>query len=124
MNHLLTPIRTGLALPIPSRRALARSSAQERLRIQRPARAALVPCVTANAALAPAQPTGASVPIHVGDYGGRPMQELWAALNVLTIILLGCIHLRFSRRMARDQHIDITWVEGSPQARGLHGAAR
>ncbi|MDH4565342.1 PepSY domain-containing protein [Pseudomonas sp. BN414] len=30
-----------------------------------------------------------SQPLHFGDYGGRPMQLLWAALDVLTIIVLG-----------------------------------
>jgi uncharacterized iron-regulated membrane protein len=32
---------------------------------------------------------GLSQPLHFGDYGGRPMQVLWAALDVLTIIVLG-----------------------------------
>ncbi|MGF6691410.1 putative iron-regulated membrane protein [Metapseudomonas resinovorans] len=30
-----------------------------------------------------------SQPLHFGDYGGRPMQLLWAVLDVLTIIVLG-----------------------------------
>lgn len=30
-----------------------------------------------------------SQPLHFGDYGGRPMQILWAVLDVLTIIVLG-----------------------------------
>ncbi len=30
-----------------------------------------------------------SQPLHFGDYGGAPMQWLWAALDVLTIIVLG-----------------------------------
>ncbi|WDY57683.1 PepSY-associated TM helix domain-containing protein [Pseudomonas sp. PSKL.D1] len=30
-----------------------------------------------------------SQPLHFGDYGGRPMQILWAILDVLTIIVLG-----------------------------------
>jgi uncharacterized iron-regulated membrane protein len=30
-----------------------------------------------------------SQPLHFGDYGGVPMQWLWAALDVLTIIVLG-----------------------------------
>lgn len=32
---------------------------------------------------------GLSQPLHFGDYGGRPMQILWALLDVLTIIVLG-----------------------------------
>lgn len=31
---------------------------------------------------------GLSQPLHFGDYGGRPMQILWAALDVLTIVVL------------------------------------
>ena len=30
-----------------------------------------------------------SQPLHFGDYGGRPMQILWALLDVATIIVLG-----------------------------------
>jgi uncharacterized iron-regulated membrane protein len=30
-----------------------------------------------------------SQPLHFGDYGGVPMQWLWAALDVLTIVVLG-----------------------------------
>ncbi|MFZ6048548.1 PepSY-associated TM helix domain-containing protein [Pseudomonas sp. CR3202] len=29
-----------------------------------------------------------SQPLHFGDYGGRPMQLLWAALDILTIVVL------------------------------------
>jgi len=32
---------------------------------------------------------GLSQPLHFGDYGGRPMQILWAVLDVLTIVVLG-----------------------------------
>ncbi|MFJ9990588.1 PepSY-associated TM helix domain-containing protein [Pseudomonas putida] len=31
---------------------------------------------------------GLSQPLHFGDYGGRPMQILWAVLDVLTIVVL------------------------------------
>ncbi len=30
-----------------------------------------------------------SQPLHFGDYGGVPLQWLWAALDVLTIVVLG-----------------------------------
>ena len=30
-----------------------------------------------------------SQPLHFGDYGGVPMQWLWAALDIVTIIVLG-----------------------------------
>ncbi|WP_313455062.1 PepSY domain-containing protein [Pseudomonas sp.] len=32
---------------------------------------------------------GLSQPLHFGDYGGRPMQILWAVLDILTIVVLG-----------------------------------
>lgn len=40
-----------------------------------------------------------SSPLHFGDYGGRPMQILWAVLDVLTIIVLGSgVYLWWVRR--------------------------
>ncbi len=40
-----------------------------------------------------------SQPLHFGDYGGRPMQILWAVLDVLTIIVLGSgLYLWWVRR--------------------------
>ncbi|UVE18180.1 PepSY domain-containing protein [Pseudomonas sp. LS44] len=40
-----------------------------------------------------------SQPLHFGDYGGRPMQILWALLDVLTIVVLGSgLYLWWSRR--------------------------
>lgn len=42
---------------------------------------------------------GLSQPLHFGDYGGRPMQMLWAVLDVLTIIVLGSgLYLWWVRR--------------------------
>jgi uncharacterized iron-regulated membrane protein len=42
-----------------------------------------------------------SQPLHFGDYGGRPMQLLWATLDVLTIIVLGSgLYLWWVRRRA------------------------
>ena len=44
---------------------------------------------------------GLSQPLHFGDYGGRPMQILWAVLDVLTIIVLGSgLYLWWVRRRA------------------------
>lgn len=44
---------------------------------------------------------GLSQPLHFGDYGGRPMQILWAVLDVLTIIVLGSgVYLWVVRRRA------------------------
>lgn len=42
---------------------------------------------------------GLSQPLHFGDYGGRPMQILWATLDILTIIVLGSgLYLWWVRR--------------------------
>jgi uncharacterized iron-regulated membrane protein len=42
-----------------------------------------------------------SQPLHFGDYGGRPMQILWALLDVLTLIVLGSgLYLWWVRRRA------------------------
>lgn len=42
-----------------------------------------------------------SQPLHFGDYGGRPMQILWAVLDGLTIIVLGSgLYLWWVRRRA------------------------
>lgn len=44
---------------------------------------------------------GLSQPLHFGDYGGLPMQILWAVLDVLTIIVLGSgLYLWWVRRRA------------------------
>lgn len=40
-----------------------------------------------------------SQPLHFGDYGGLPMKVLWAALDVLTIVILGSgLYLWLARR--------------------------
>lgn len=45
-----------------------------------------------------------SQPLHFGDYGGRPMQILWALLDGLTIIVLGSgLYLWWVRRRAPRQ---------------------
>jgi uncharacterized iron-regulated membrane protein len=42
-----------------------------------------------------------SLPLHFGDYGGRPMQIFWATLDVLTIVVLGSgVYLWIVRRKA------------------------
>lgn len=42
---------------------------------------------------------GMSQPLHYGDYGGLPMQILWAVLDVLTIVVLGSgLYLWWVRR--------------------------
>ncbi len=54
----------------------------------------LVDAQTAEVTAAPALPwylTGLliSQPLHFGDYGGLPMQILWAVLDIITIVVLG-----------------------------------
>lgn len=45
---------------------------------------------------------GLSQPLHYGDYGGRPMQILWAVLDVLTIVVLGSgLYLWWVRRKVK-----------------------
>jgi uncharacterized iron-regulated membrane protein len=40
-----------------------------------------------------------SQPLHFGDYGGRPMQILWAVLDVITLVVLGSgLYLWVQRR--------------------------
>lgn len=44
---------------------------------------------------------GMSQPLHFGDYGGMPMKILWAALDVLTTVVLGSgVYLWLVRRKA------------------------
>ena len=44
---------------------------------------------------------GLSQPLHFGDYGGMPMKILWAALDVLTIVVLSSgLYLWWVRRRA------------------------
>jgi len=45
-----------------------------------------------------------SQPLHFGDYGGLPMQILWAVLDIITIVVLGSgLYLWVARRkVARD----------------------
>lgn len=42
---------------------------------------------------------GLSQPLHFGDYGGLPLKLLWAALDVITLVVLGSgLYLWFGRR--------------------------
>jgi uncharacterized iron-regulated membrane protein len=51
-----------------------------------------------------------SQPLHFGDYGGMPMQILWAVLDIITIIVLGSgLYLWVKRRRrAPETFIDAT----------------
>jgi uncharacterized iron-regulated membrane protein len=49
-----------------------------------------------------------SQPLHFGDYGGMPMQVIWAVLDVMTIVVLGSgIYLWWGRRSARRRSDEI-----------------
>ena len=48
---------------------------------------------------------GMSQPLHFGDYGGMPMKILWAALDLLTIVVLGSgLYLWWVRRRAAKEN--------------------
>lgn len=54
-----------------------------------------------------------SRPLHFGDYGGMPMKILWAALDLLSIVVLGSgLYLWLARRRPKPQGV----------AAGLHMA--
>ncbi|MFZ4288063.1 PepSY-associated TM helix domain-containing protein [Variovorax sp. HJSM1_2] len=46
-----------------------------------------------------------SQPLHFGDYGGMPMQIIWALLDIATIFVLGSgLYLWFKRRQPQSQN--------------------
>ncbi|MDO8306577.1 PepSY domain-containing protein [Herminiimonas sp.] len=48
-----------------------------------------------------------SQPLHFGDYGGRPMQIIWAILDLMTIIVLGSgLYLWFVRRKSNETRME------------------
>ncbi|RZN34171.1 PepSY-associated TM helix domain-containing protein [Bradyrhizobium sp. Leo121] len=53
-----------------------------------------------------------SQPLHFGDYGGMPLKIIWAALDVLTIVVIGSgLYLWFARR-SRKAHAPAMRAEG------------
>jgi uncharacterized iron-regulated membrane protein len=66
-----------------------------------------------------------SQPLHFGDYGGRPMQILWAVLDVITIFVLGSgLYLWFSRRRSREQRIATAWADVQTEGGMAEGLTR
>jgi len=64
-----------------------------------------------------------SQPLHFGDYGGMPMQILWALLDVFTIIVLGSgLYLWLKRRQPRslieEAEAVVDFPSGSAAAQG------
>lgn len=48
-----------------------------------------------------------SQPLHFGDYGGLPLKIIWAALDLITIVVLGSgLYLWWGRRKTMDKRID------------------
>ena len=66
-----------------------------------------------------------SRPLHFGDYGGLPMKLLWAALTIVTIVVLGSgVYLWLGRRGAaldrRVRELESGGrIDPSPDARGV-----
>jgi uncharacterized iron-regulated membrane protein len=57
-----------------------------------------------------------SQPLHFGDYGGTPMQILWALLDIATIIVLGSGLYLWLRRGARaGEKGKLTRLESGPR---------
>jgi uncharacterized iron-regulated membrane protein len=46
-----------------------------------------------------------SQPLHFGDYGGMPLKILWAALDIISIVLLGSGLYLWLRKPARRPHV-------------------
>ncbi len=60
-----------------------------------------------------------SQPLHFGDYGGMPMQILWALLDIATIIVLGSglyLWLRKGRTAPERKPETATEADGAPPA--------
>ncbi|HWU84510.1 MAG TPA: PepSY domain-containing protein [Rhodocyclaceae bacterium] len=63
-----------------------------------------------------------SQPLHFGDYGGMPLQILWAVLDLLTIVVLWSGLVLWWRR--RKQAVDVILREAVPEDAGsLSGPA-
>jgi uncharacterized iron-regulated membrane protein len=55
-----------------------------------------------------------SRPLHFGDYGGLPLQLLWAVLDVISILVLGSgLYLWWAKHMQRRRFTDFTTVGGT-----------
>ncbi|WP_407174735.1 PepSY-associated TM helix domain-containing protein [Bradyrhizobium sp. STM 3562] len=57
-----------------------------------------------------------SQPLHFGDYGGMPLKLIWAALDIMTIIVIGSgAYLWFARRPRRNSVASAVPVLCRPQ---------
>ncbi|TAK74836.1 MAG: PepSY domain-containing protein [Aquabacterium sp.] len=58
-----------------------------------------------------------SQPLHFGDYGGMPLKILWAALDVITIVVLGSgLYLWWQRRRKPIEELLTAAVPAAPEA--------
>lgn len=56
-----------------------------------------------------------SQPLHFGDYGGMPLKVIWAALDGLTIVVIGSgLYLWLARRRKRALHRIDTFARRAP----------
>src|SRR5690606_42080708 len=54
-----------------------------------------------------------SRPLHFGDYGGMPLQLIWAALDLLATVVLGSgLYLCLARGARRDEQ-SVTAAQGA-----------
>jgi uncharacterized iron-regulated membrane protein len=61
-----------------------------------------------------------SQPLHFGDYGGRPLQILWAVLDVITIVVLGSgLYLWWDKR---KKPLEVESVPAHGRARDMRAA--
>lgn len=57
-----------------------------------------------------------SQPLHFGDYGGMPLKVLWAALDVITIVVLGSgLYLWWQRRKKPIEELLSAAVPSAPE---------
>lgn len=50
-----------------------------------------------------------SQPLHFGDYGGMPLKVIWAALDVMTIVVIGSgLYLWLARRWKRTSAVAVS----------------
>lgn len=64
-----------------------------------------------------------SRPLHFGDYGGLPLQLLWAVLDVISILVLGSgLYLWWAKHVQRRRYADFTTVGGTEPGSVATGA--
>lgn len=62
-----------------------------------------------------------SQPLHFGDYGGMPLQILWALLDVIIVVLWSGLEVWWRKR---KQSVDVILREAVPDDTARFNAAR